>query len=299
MSALNAQNVATLIATDALGADVVAAAQDMLAEAGLHPDRLEWLEADQVVDIYFDGAIDLAKTALAPLTAHIDIAVQRVKHRRKMLLISDMDSTMITIECIDELADYAGIKAEIAAVTERAMQGDLDFGEALRSRVKLLAGLDEGVIARCLRERVKLMPGAEILVRTMKAWGAHTVLISGGFTHFTGPVATQIGFAENFANTLDIVDHKLTGEVSGQIVDAVVKRAQLEASAIEHGLSYAQTLAVGDGANDIPMIEAAGFGVAYHAKPKAANAADFAVRHRDLTALLFAQGVPKAEWVVD
>jgi phosphoserine phosphatase len=211
-------------------------------------------------------------------------------------LISDMDSTMITIECIDELADYAGIKAEIAAVTERAMQGELDFSEALRLRVKLLAGLDEDVIAKCLLERVQLMPGAETLVRTMKGWGAHTVLISGGFTHFTGPVAQQIGFAENFANTLDIAESKLTGDVSGQIVDAAVKRARLQASAIEHGLSLAQTLAVGDGANDIPMIEAAGLGVAYHAKPKAIIAADFAVVHNDLTALLYAQGIPRTEW---
>ncbi len=204
---------------------------------------------------------------------------------------------MITVECIDELADYAGIKPQIAEITERAMQGELDFTQALRARVKLLAGLDEAVIARCLKERVKPMPGAEILVRTMAAWGAHTVLISGGFTHFAAPVAKQIGFAEAFANQLDIADGALTGEVSGQIVDAMVKRAQLEASALSLGLSYAQILAVGDGANDIPMIEAAGLGVSYHAKPKAEAAADFAIRHNDLTAILYAQGVRKQDWV--
>ncbi len=205
---------------------------------------------------------------------------------------------MITVECIDELADYAGIKPQIAEITERAMQGELDFVAALRARVALLKGLDEAVITQCLRERVKIMPGAQTLVRTMAAWGAHTVLISGGFTHFAENVAQQIGFAQSFANQLDIADHALTGTVSGQIVDAAVKQAQLEASAIEHGLSYAQVLAVGDGANDIPMIKAAGLGAAYHAKPKAAAAADFAIAHNDLTALLYAQGVRRGDWVI-
>jgi phosphoserine phosphatase len=227
-----------------------------------------------------------------------DIVVQANDDRRKMLLISDMDSTMITVECIDELADYAGIKPQIAEITERAMQGELDFTEALRARVKLLAGLDEAVIQKCLDERVRTMPGASILVQTMAGWGAHTILISGGFTHFARPVAIQIGFAEAFANHLAIADSALTGVVSGQIVDAAVKRAQLVAATARLGLSSACTLAVGDGANDIPMIEAAGLGVAYHAKPKAEAAADFAIRHNDLTAILYAQGVRKSEWAM-
>jgi phosphoserine phosphatase len=296
MSALHAQNVATLIATDALDVGEVDSARIMLELCGLRPLGVAWLEPGQAADIYFDGEIDMAKIALVSLTLSLDIAIQPVKHRRKMLLISDMDSTMITVECIDELADYAGIKPQIAEITERAMQGELDFAEALRARVKLLAGLDEAVIAQCLSERVKMMPGAETLVRTMAGWGAHTVLISGGFTHFAHAVAQQIGFAESFANQLDIANNALTGTVSGQIVDAAVKQAQLEASAIEHGLSYAQVLAVGDGANDIPMIQAAGLGAAYHAKPKAAAAADFAIVHNDLTALLYAQGIPRSEW---
>ncbi len=296
MSARNAQNVATLIATDALDDGCVDSARYMLELCGLVPAATQWLEPGQFADIYFDGEIDMAKTALASLTISIDIAVQPVKYRRKMLLISDMDSTMITVECIDELADYAGIKPQIAEITERAMQGELDFVAALRARVKLLAGLDEAVIEQCLRERVKMMPGAEILVRTMAGWGAHTILISGGFTHFAQAVAQQIGFAESFANKLDIANNALTGSVSGQIVDAAVKQAQLESSAIEFGLSCAQVLAVGDGANDIPMIQAAGLGAAYHAKPKAAAAADFAIVHNDLTALLYAQGIPRSEW---
>ncbi len=265
--------------------------------AGCEPAEINWLEPGKAADIGFSGQITAAKNALAPMQVTNDICIQHSDNRKKMLIISDMDSTMITVECIDELADYAGIKPQIAEITERAMQGELDFSSALRARVKLLAGLDEAVIARCLNECVRAMPGAEILVRTMAAWGAHTVLISGGFTHFAAPVAKLIGFAEAFANQLDIADGALTGKVSGQIVDAMVKRAQLEASALEHGLNYAQVLAVGDGANDIPMIEAAGLGVSYHAKPKAEAAADFAIRHNDLTAILYAQGVRKQDWV--
>jgi phosphoserine phosphatase len=267
-----------------------------LSEATCEPAEINWLEPGKAVDIGFTGAIDAARSALSPMLEVADICIQDIDNRRKMMLISDMDSTMITVECIDELADYAGIKPQIAEITERAMQGELDFTQALRARVKLLAGLDEAVIARCLSERVVTMPGSEILVRTMAGWGAHTILISGGFTHFAAPVAKKIGFAEAFANVLDIQNGTMTGEVSGQIVDATVKRAQLEASALQLGIIPAQTLAVGDGANDIPMIEAAGLGVSYHAKPKAEAAADFAIRHNDLTAILYAQGVRKADW---
>jgi phosphoserine phosphatase len=290
--------ICTLIAAATLESGTISDACDALAASGCDPAEIVWLEPGKVADIGFTGEIAAARAALMPFTPIADICVQPSEHRAKMLLISDMDSTMITVECIDELADYAGIKPQIAEITERAMQGELDFVAALRARVKLLAGLDEAVIATCLRERVKIMPGAQTLVRTMAAWGAHTVLISGGFTHFAQAVAQQIGFAESFANQLDIANHALTGTVSGQIVDAAVKQAQLEASAIEYGLSYNQVLAVGDGANDIPMIQAAGLGAAYHAKPKAAAAADFAIAHNDLTALLYAQGVRRADWVL-
>jgi phosphoserine phosphatase len=289
--------IVTLIAAENAESGLISDACDRLIMAGCEPAEINWLEPGKAIDIGFSGQVAAAKDALVPLLATTDICIQTIDNRKKMLIISDMDSTMITVECIDELADYAGIKPQIAEITERAMQGELDFTQALRARVKLLAGLDEAVIARCLEERVKAMPGAQTLVRTMAAWGAHTVLISGGFTHFAAPVAKQIGFAEAFANQLEFAKGALTGEVSGQIVDAMVKRAQLEASALEHGLTYAQVLAVGDGANDIPMIEAAGLGVSYHAKPKAEAAADFAIRHNDLTAILYAQGVRKQDWV--
>ncbi len=213
-----------------------------------------------------------------------------------MLLVSDMDSTMITVECIDELADYAGIKPEIAAITERAMAGEIDFTGALKARVALLAGLGEDVIAQCLSERVWPMAGAQALVRTMSGWGAHSMLVSGGFTHFARPVADLLGFAAVAANELGFSEGKLTGEVIGQIVDAEVKRAELESAAAARGLITAQILAVGDGANDIPMIKAAGLGVAYHAKQKTQSAANFSVRHGDLTALLFVQGLRQSEW---
>lgn len=276
-------------------------ASDRLRDAGLEPAAAQWLEQGKVADILFYGDVSTARNALADLTAQLDIAVQSSEERKKMLLVSDMDSTMITVECIDELADYAGIKPEIAAITERAMAGELDFAEALSARVALLAGLDESVIAECLRERVCPMPGAIELVRTMANWGAHTMLVSGGFTSFTDPVAAHIGLIEVHANVLEIVDGKLSGRLSGAIVDAAAKRAFLEAAVASQGLTAQQALAVGDGANDILMIAAAvmgqGLGVGYHPRPALAQAANFSVRHSDLTALLFAQGVAKEHWV--
>ena len=213
-----------------------------------------------------------------------------------MLLVADMDSTMITVECIDELADYAGIKPKIAAITEAAMRGELDFEAALDARVALLKGLDAGVIDACLRERVRLMPGAQTLVRTMRGWRARAVLVSGGFTRFAEPVARDIGFDEAIANVLEIEDDVLTGTVARPIVGAATKKATLLDRRAALGLAEAATLAVGDGANDLAMIEIAGLGVAYHAKPVVAAAAAARIEQGDLTALLWAQGVPKAEW---
>jgi phosphoserine phosphatase len=274
---------------------------DRLRDAGLDPAEIIWVETGKAIDIGFTGEKATAQTALQPLEDRYDIVVQSGEHRRKMLLVSDMDSTMITVECIDELADYAGIKAEIAAITERAMAGELDFADALTARVGLLAGLDESVIVECLRERVKPMPGAIELVRTMAGWGAHTILVSGGFTAFTGPVAEQIGLREVHANVLEIIDGKLTGKLAGPIVDAATKQAVLEKAVAAQNLSMQQALTVGDGANDIPMIAASaagqGLGVGYHPRPKLAAAANFAVRHGDLTALLYAQGVARSEWL--
>ena len=193
---------------------------------------------------------------------------------------------MITIECIDELADYAGIKPQIAEVTERAMRGELDFEEALRSRVALLKGLSENVIDQCLVERVVIMPGACALVQTIRAQGGMAILVSGGFTRFADPVATEIGFNKAIANRLGIRDGMLTGRVEGNIVGAQTKRKTLIDTLSAYELRSSASLAVGDGANDIPMIEAAGLGVAYHAKPKVREAAHVAIDHGGLDRLL-------------
>lgn len=293
--------ISTLIAAGTFESGIISDACDRLANANCAPAEIEWIEPGKAVDIGFQGSIADARGALASLESMAEIVVQSSECRRKMLLVSDMDSTMITVECIDELADYAGIKPEIAAITERAMAGELDFVEALKARVALLAGLGEDVITQCLAERVRPMAGAQILVRTMEAWGAHNVLVSGGFTSFTGPVAAMLGFAEVHANVLEIVDGTLTGALAGDIVDASTKKAVLASAVKARGLIMAEALAVGDGANDLPMIAAAvagsGLGVGFHPRPKLAEAANFSVRHNDLTALLFAQGVKRSEWV--
>ncbi|WP_284126322.1 phosphoserine phosphatase SerB [Parerythrobacter aestuarii] len=211
------------------------------------------------------------------------------------LFVSDMDSTMIGQECIDELADYAGLKDHIAAITERAMQGVLDFEAALRERVGLLKGLDEGAIQQCLDERIRPNPGARILVETLKSKGCKTVLVTGGFHHFADPVAQQIGFEKVVGNRLDVAGGFLTGELAGPVVDSAVKKSVLDR---EMGVLKAGTtsLAAGDGANDIPMLRAATIGVAYHAKPKAREAANCWIGRGDLTSILDLLGVPRDEW---
>ena len=216
------------------------------------------------------------------------------------LFVSDMDSTMIGQECIDELAGFAGLKPQIAAITERAMQGELDFAAALRERVALLAGLNEGAIAQCLAERIRPMPGAKTLVATLKSFGCHTVLVTGGFHQFADPVAAQLGFERVVANRLEIAGGKLTGQLTGAIVDSSVKRAVLEDEAARLSIGRAggrSSLATGDGANDIPMLEAACYGLAYHAKPKARAAAHGWIDWGDLTDVLHLLGIPEAEWV--
>lgn len=293
--------IATLIAADSSESGLISEACDRLAASRCATGNISWIEQGKAVDIHFEGSTSDARAALSPLEAYNDIAIQLSDVRRKMLLVSDMDSTMIVVECIDELADYAGIKPEIAAITERAMAGELDFAQALKARVALLAGLDEKVIAQCLAERVRTMPGSETLVRTMVGWGAHAVLVSGGFTRFTDPVAELLGFSEVHANVLEIRDGALTGALVGDIVDASTKKDVLVAAGLAKGLAVHDVLAVGDGANDIPMIATAvengGLGVGFHPRPILAEAATLAVRHNDLTALLYAQGVPRAEWM--
>lgn len=249
------------------------------------------------MDLLFAHDPAAARAALEGVFPATDVIVQLVRGREKKLLVADMDSTMITVECIDELADYAGIKPQIAEVTERAMRGELDFAAALDARVGLLKGLDEGAIDRCLDERVRNSPGAETLVKTMRARGSMTVLVSGGFTRFAEPVGARLGFERVIANVLEIADGALTGTVEKPIVDSATKETALREAMAESGLDASETLAVGDGANDLAMIRVAGLGVAYHAKPIVAAAAGARIDHGDLTALLHAQGIPKAEWV--
>ena len=264
------------------------------------PGVAEWIDDGLAADIPFrriDGGA--ARAALEGLIPMVDVVVHNHEHRRKKLLVADMDSTMITIECIDELADYAGIKAKIAEITERAMQGELDFEGALDARVALLRGLDASVIDRCREERVRLMPGARALVGTMRRNGAHCVLVSGGFTAFADQVAEAIGFHQAIANHLDMADGRLAGTVRRPIVGAQTKRDTLLAETERLGLDPMLTLAVGDGANDIPMIQAAGLGIAYRAKPKTAMAADGRIEAGDLRALLHVQGYPVREWAIE
>lgn len=281
------------MASASLAQGDIDAARDRLPDAG----EWHWLDEGKAADLFFTGDPAAARAALTGLDG-IDIIVQPVEGRAKKLLIADMDSTMITVECIDELADYAGIKPQIAEITERAMRGELDFEGALHGRVALLKGLPDSAIDQCRQERVKIMPGAKALVRTMKARGAKTLLVSGGFTRFTGPVAQEIGFDAAVANVLEIADGALLGTVETPIVDAARKRTELEA-AIAGGVDRALTMAVGDGANDIPMIQGAALGVAYHAKPVTRAAAAAEIVHGDLSVLLYAQGIPSAEWIVD
>jgi phosphoserine phosphatase len=227
----------------------------------------------------------------------IDIVVQPEANRRKKLFLADMDSTMIDQECIDELADFAGLKAHVAGITERAMRGDIEFEPALRERVALLRGLPVSAIHEVLKTRITATPGGRELVMTMRAHGAYTCLISGGFTLFTRAVAAEIGFQENRANELLTGDGKLTGEVREPILGRAAKLATLIELREAFDLDDIDTLVIGDGANDLGMIEAAGLGVAYHAKPAVAAAAAARIDHGDLTALLYAQGYRRDEFV--
>jgi len=240
---------------------------------------------------------DLA--ALRTRLAGIDVNAVPAANRRKRILIADMDSTMIPVECIDEVADFAGVRPQVSAITERAMRGELDFEGSLRARVALMAGLPEGQLAQVHAERVHLNPGARVLVRTMASHGAHTALISGGFTYFAERVAAAAGFAEYNANRLLFADGKLTGKVAEPILGRAAKLDALNAFTARLGVTPADVIAVGDGANDLDMIEAAGLGVAYRAKPALEAGANAIIRHADLTALLYLQCYTAAEFVRD
>ena len=244
-----------------------------------------------------DGTLLLAEARIVAEGLKLDINLVATAHRRKKLLIADMDSTIINVECLDELADMAGLKTRIAAITERAMRGELEFEAALRERVGMLKGLPLSALERTYAERVRLNPGARNLLATMRKHGAHTMLVSGGFGFFTRRVAEAAGFHAERGNTLLDDGAALTGEVSTPILGRQAKLEALEEAADHLKLDFAQTLAVGDGANDLAMIKRAGLGVAYHAKPVVAEAAGAAINHNDLTALLYLQGYTDDEIV--
>ncbi|MDQ3074772.1 MAG: phosphoserine phosphatase SerB [Pseudomonadota bacterium] len=285
--------IATLIAADRLDERLLRAALARLPGARL----AQWIEPGSVAALEAE-ATSLQMRAAFEGWESVDIIPVGKAVAEKKLLVADMDSTMIGQECIDELADYAGIKPAIAAITERAMLGELDFAAALRERVMLLRGLDESAVERCLAERVRPNPGAATLVRTMRSRGAMTLLVSGGFTAFAGPVAALLGFERVEANVLAASDGRLSGTVTGRIVDAAYKARALVEARESLGADRADVLAVGDGANDIAMIEAAGLGIAYRAKPALAAVADARLDHHGLDALLWAQGIRRADWVL-
>jgi phosphoserine phosphatase len=294
-------HVATLIsnpARPALDDAAIALAVGVLATA----QDVRILDPGIAVDLLFTpgGADDKSiaeRLRVALKDVPVDVVAQPLSVRRKMLFVADMDSTMIGQECIDELADYVGLKAHVAAITERAMRGEIAFEPALRERVALLKGLPVAVVEEVIAKRITLTPGARTLVATMRANGSHTCLISGGFTLFTGRIAAMIGFDEHRGNTLIVEDGKLAGRVEEPILGRDAKVATLIELRDRLGLAPQDTLAAGDGANDIPMIEAAGLGVACHAKPAVAATAHARIDHGDLTALLYAQGYARADFV--
>ena len=258
---------------------------------------LDWLAPGVAVEFGVPAVPDgLAEAQAAARAEGVDLALIPAEGRRKRLLIADMDSTMIGQECIDELADLAGVGDRVAGITARAMAGELDFEAALVERVSLLAGLDRGVIDRVLSERITLAPGGPALVATMRAHGARTALISGGFVQFTEAVAARLGMDEHRANRLIEEGGRLTGDVARPILGRDAKVAALHEIAARDGIPLSGTLAVGDGANDLGMIAAAGLGVALHAKLAVAAAAPVRIDHGDLTALLYLQGYRRADF---
>jgi phosphoserine phosphatase len=295
-------HVATLISNPAkpvVTGPVIDAARILLPVAGRPVMLAEGVACDFPFEFSSGGdlraLLDSLRAAIEP--AAVDVVLQPTVRRKKKLFVADMDSTVIEQECIDELADFVGLKAHVAAITERAMRGEIEFEPALRERVALLKGLPASVIDEVIEKRIRLMPGAHALVTTMRKHGAYTCLVSGGFTLFTDRIAAMIGFDENRANKLVIENGKLAGRVEEPILGRKAKLGALKQLTARLKLDPADTLAAGDGANDIPMIEAAGLGVAYRAKPAVAAAAQACIEHGDLTALLYLQGYRREEFV--
>jgi phosphoserine phosphatase len=287
--------IATLIAAGRLDDRLVDRALGLLREVDPKASFRHWIDEGDAADLSFKGDLKTARWALAALE-NLDAVVQSDEPRWKRLLVADMDSTIIGQECIDELADYAGLKDKVARITERAMQGELDFPGALRERVRLLAGLDERALSRCLNERVEVTAGAETLVQTMRAGGASCLLVSGGFLSFADPIARAVGFDRVKANRLVFAGGKLSGEVGDPIVDAMAKRDALIEARDQLGLAREDVLSIGDGANDKLMIEEAGLGIAFRAKPALTEVADAELKYHGLDALLWVQGVRRRDW---
>ncbi|MDI3307594.1 MAG: phosphoserine phosphatase SerB [Acetobacteraceae bacterium] len=286
-------HILTLIAPPGgLYASLIARIRTALQALGATAGTPDWLSPEEAADLPFEGLAPEQATAAAGTAlegAPVDTIAQPTEGRRKRLLLADMDSTIVTTETLDEIAAYAGLKDRIAEITRRSMNGELDFRQALVERVGMLEGLPVSALERTW-EATAMTPGAAELVATMRAHGAHCALVSGGFTFFTGRVAERLGFHAHYSNTLGIADGKLTGRVEEPILDRDAKLATLKRLSAELGLPLSATLAVGDGANDLAMIQAAGLGVAFRAKPVVAAAARARVDHADLRALLFAQG---------
>jgi phosphoserine phosphatase len=291
-------HILNVIVPDGSGETIVPQIRAAVAAQGAASD-IAWLSQGRAFDIAFSGDVAAVKRAARAVASDkpCDINVVPAAQRRKKLLVADMDSTIISCECLDELADMAGLKPRIAAITERAMRGEIEFAPALRERVAMLKGLPLEALERTYSKRVRLNPGAKALVATMKAHGARSVLVSGGFTYFTGRVAANAGFDDARANTLLDDGAALAGTVREPILGREAKLAALEAEVANLGIEFADTLCVGDGANDLDMIRRAGLGVAYHAKPVVAEAAGANIDHGDLRALLYLQGYPDDEIV--
>lgn len=295
--------VLLLIAAPGNDAVVERIARDAVSDGSMAWSKPSWLSPGEALEVAFEAADLAAANAIRKridathAAAPVDICVVPADGRRKRLLIADMDSTIIGQECIDEMADMLGLKDPISAITERAMRGELAFEEALRERLALLRGLGEADLERVWQERITLNAGARTLLATMTAAGAATALVSGGFTFFTSRVAAKAGFQHNHANNLEIVDGRLTGHVTGPILGREAKLATLQRVTREANLQPHQTLAVGDGANDLAMIEAAGLGVAFRAKPIVAAQAHAAITYGDLTALLYLQGYRREAFI--
>ena len=288
--------IATLIAAGRLDDRLVERALGLLRELDPSARFAAWIDEGDALDLEVAAEPSAVRWALESLP-QVDVVVQPGGPRFRKLLVADMDSTIIAQECIDELADFAGLKREVADITERAMQGKIDFKAALRERVALLSGLEEDAIARCLAERVVPNPGAATLVRTMRVGGAKALLVSGGFLSFAEPIAKLIGFDQVRANRLLLDGSQLSGAVADPIVDGRAKREFLVEVRDGLGLGPDDVLAIGDGANDRFMVEEAGLGVAYRAKEALAEVADARIDHHGLDALLWAQGIRKKEWV--